>query len=76
MFAAIFNGVDEGLGEGASATGEGLSIGDGFGDAVGTIVVGVADATGEFCAVGGEVVQLVIRRDSTIALTPVRIVVP
>ena len=64
-----------GLGEGASATGEGLSIGDGLGDAVGAVGVGAADGTGEFCAVGGMGVQLAINRDNTIAPTPVRIVV-
>ena len=75
MFAAIFNGVAAGLGEGASATGEGLSIGDGLGDAVGAVGVG-AVGVGEFCAVGGGVVQLAINRDSTIAPVPVRIIVP
>ena len=71
----IFNGVDAGLGDGASATGEGLSIGDGLGDAVGAVGVG-DDGVGEFCAVGGGVVQLAINRDSTIAPVPVRIIVP
>ncbi len=75
MFAEIFNGVDAGLGEGASVTGDGLSIGDGLGDTFGAIWVGAADGTGEFWAVGGGVVQLAINRDNTIGPTPVRIVV-
>ena len=77
MVAKIFNGVDAGLGEGASAIAAGLSGGEGLGDSVGATVIGdiAGDGTGEFSAVGGGVVQLTINKDATIAPIPVRITV-